>query len=210
MSPEQIKRGRIDGRSDLFSLGAMLYECVAGRRAFTGANAMEICAQVLYVDPPAPSQLDSRVPADLDRVILKAIAKKADARYQTAAEMLVDLQKVRDQLQAEESLPTQQVAIEPATSRIRALATLSNRLRSPALPCRSVIGDYINRGNLFLGCAALLDSRAVSTFTAGKRWYEMGTNALRDGAYYQASKALEQAVAIDDKFALAHARLAEA
>jgi tetratricopeptide (TPR) repeat protein/tRNA A-37 threonylcarbamoyl transferase component Bud32 len=210
MSPEQVKRGRIDGRSDLFSLGAMLYECVAGKQAFTGANAMEICAQVLYLDPPTPSRLDARVPTELDRLILKAIAKKADARYQTAAEMIADLQRVRDELQAEESLPTQQVAIKPATSRVLALATLSNRLKRPGIILPIVLAIPLIAIIFFWAVPRFRASAPYQPSLQAKRWYDTGVNALRDGTYYQASRALEQAIKTDEKFALAHARLAEA
>ncbi len=68
LSPEQATGGKVDGRSDLFALGSMLYECVAGRSAFTGSSVIEIGAQVLHVDPPVPSSINPNVPAELDRI----------------------------------------------------------------------------------------------------------------------------------------------
>jgi serine/threonine protein kinase/lipopolysaccharide biosynthesis regulator YciM len=209
MSPEQVKRERLDGRSDLFSLGAMLYECIAGRQAFTGSNAMEICAQVLYLDPPPPSKLDARVPAELDRVIMKALAKEAEARYQSAAEMLSDLEKAREQLQAEDSVPTQQVPIKASTSRIRALWTLSNKLKQRRVSLPIVLALLSLAIISLLVIPRFWASRPYQPSPEARRWYDAGVNALRDGTYYQASKALEQAVNLDEKFALAHARLAE-
>ena len=210
MSPEQIKRGRLDGRSDLFSLGAMLYECVAGKQAFTGSNAMEICAQVLYVDPVLPSRLDARVPPELDQIIMRAVAKRADARYQTAAEMLAELQQVRDQLQAEDSLPTRQVTVKPTTLRVRALATLTNKLKRPGIALPIALAVLLIGVIFFWLVPRFWTSAPYQPSPQAKRWYDAGVNALRDGTYYQASKALEQAINLDEKFALAHARLAEA
>jgi serine/threonine protein kinase len=100
MSPEQARGLPVDGRSDLFCLGTLLYECLAGRPAFTGATSLEIGAQVIYVDPPPPS-LFSPVPAELDRITLKALAKKPEARHQSAGELIRDLHDARGMLSAE-------------------------------------------------------------------------------------------------------------
>src|SRR4029434_9144822 len=86
---------RVDQRSDIFSLGTLLYECMAGRPPFDGTTRMEICTKVIRDDPTPPSQLNPDVPESLDRIALKALAKKPDARYQSAEEMLEDLQKIR-------------------------------------------------------------------------------------------------------------------
>ncbi|MBA2731592.1 MAG: serine/threonine protein kinase, partial [Acidobacteria bacterium] len=95
LSPEQAKGAPVDGRSDLFALGALLYECIAGKQAFSGSSVIEIGAQILHVDPPPPSAFNPHVPKELDRIALKALSKKPDARYQTAAAMIEDLRKVR-------------------------------------------------------------------------------------------------------------------
>src|SRR5918998_5351700 len=95
LSPEQAKGTPVDGRSDLFALGALLYECITGRPAFSGASVIEIGAQILHVDPTPPSTINPRVPRELDRITLKALAKRPEARYQSAAEMIDDLRAVR-------------------------------------------------------------------------------------------------------------------
>ncbi len=91
MSPEQASGLPVDARSDLFSLGTLLYECLAGRPAFTGATALAIGAQVIHVDPPPPSQFRPSVPPELDSITLKTLAKKPEARYQSAGELIRDL-----------------------------------------------------------------------------------------------------------------------
>src|SRR3954449_208426 len=69
----------------------MLYECITGRSAFTGDSVLEIGAQVIHVNPPAPSSINSDVPPELDRITMRALEKNAETRYQTAEEMLKDL-----------------------------------------------------------------------------------------------------------------------
>src|SRR5215203_4607495 len=91
LSPEQATGKAIDGRSDLFALGALLYECLTGQSAFSGGSVLEIGAQIIHVTPQAPSKLNSQVSHELDRITLKALEKKVEARYQSAAEFLKDL-----------------------------------------------------------------------------------------------------------------------
>jgi len=108
MSPEQLMNAPVDTRSDLFSFGAVIYQCLAGRAPFSGANSIETAAQTIHIDPPPPSQFNSRVSPELDRITLKALAKSPEARYQSATELNSDLVKARDMLQQEDSLDLQQ------------------------------------------------------------------------------------------------------
>lgn len=91
-SPEQALGRELDPRSDLFSLGVVLYECLTGKPVFTGATPMEICAKVIRDDPVPPSQINPAVSGDLERVTLRALEKSADKRYQSASELASDLQ----------------------------------------------------------------------------------------------------------------------
>ncbi|MGH9657184.1 MAG: protein kinase domain-containing protein, partial [Bryobacteraceae bacterium] len=95
MSPEQAAGRRVDTRSDLFSLGLLLYECLCGRPAFTGSNAVDILGQVIYVSPKPPSAHARGVPPELERITMKALAKDAADRYQTASEVLEELRALR-------------------------------------------------------------------------------------------------------------------
>jgi len=94
LSPEQATGKPIDGRSDLFALGALLYECLTGHSAFSGSSVLEIGAQIIHVNPEPPSRKNKRVTQELDRITMKALEKKVETRYQTAGEMLVDLKTV--------------------------------------------------------------------------------------------------------------------
>ena len=97
LSPEQARGVPVDSRSDLFALGAVLYECIAGKPAFSGASAgiVEIAANVIHVNPSPPSNFNPRVPPELDQVTLKALAKKPEERYQTADELIAGLDEAK-------------------------------------------------------------------------------------------------------------------
>ncbi|MBA3241634.1 MAG: tetratricopeptide repeat protein [Acidobacteria bacterium] len=210
LSPEQARGARVDGRSDLFALGALLYECVAGRPAFSGANVIEIGAQVLHVDPPPPSQFNSRVPPELDRIVLKALAKKVEERYQTADEMAAELERVRTRLPGSDTTRTRRLATHPDLSRPSALHTISETLRRPRLSPLAFAGAL---ALVLLAVWAAIYSRTPSEYKpppAALKLYESGAEAMREGAYYKAEQLLEEAVKGADKYALARARHAEA
>ena len=95
MSPEQARGQDLDGRSDLFSLGLVLYEMVTGRQAFTGETTAVIFDGILNRTPPAPSEINPDVPPDVERVIARAIEKDCPARYQSAGELAADLRPLR-------------------------------------------------------------------------------------------------------------------
>ncbi len=96
MSPEQLEGRQVDGRSDLFSLGAILYSAVTGFSPFQGNNATAVCFQVANRDPLEATALDPELPAELDTVIARALAKDPAARYQRGLEFAQDVRKLRD------------------------------------------------------------------------------------------------------------------
>jgi WD40 repeat protein/serine/threonine protein kinase len=95
MSPEQAEAAKrpIDHRTDVYSLGATLYELVTRRPAFNGRTPQEVVGQIIGREPLAPRRLDPRVPRDLETVILKAMAKRPGDRYQTADDLADDLRR---------------------------------------------------------------------------------------------------------------------
>ena len=98
MSPEQVVGKMTDQRSDIFSLGVMLYEMLTGQAPFAGENINAIMYQTLNCVPPPPSALSSNVPEMLNFIVAKALAKKLDHRYQDAKEFAGDLYACRDRL----------------------------------------------------------------------------------------------------------------
>jgi tetratricopeptide (TPR) repeat protein/predicted Ser/Thr protein kinase len=213
LSPEQATGKNIDGRSDLFALGVVLYECLTGQSAFAGGSIIEIGAQVIHVTPVVPSKLNNRIPAELNRITMKAIEKKVEDRYQTAAEFVADLQRVLPNLaddgyrqggRSTGTVPRQR------TNSASALTTITETFRKPGPPLGIVI--------VAIAVVALLGWLIISWLRPGVyvpnaralTMYDQGTDALRYGAFLQATKALDEAVKLDPKFAMAHARLAEA
>ncbi|HTE86665.1 MAG TPA: serine/threonine-protein kinase [Dehalococcoidia bacterium] len=93
MSPEQIQGGRGDARSDLYALGIMLYEMLAGRTPYQGDNAFAVMDQHLNAKPSPPSRYNPAVPPGLNGIVLRAIRKDPLERYQSAADLLADLDR---------------------------------------------------------------------------------------------------------------------
>ncbi len=93
MSPEQARTGTIDGRTDVYSLGATLYELLTLRPPFDGKTAAELIDQIGQQEPVPPTKIDRRVPRDLETVALKALAKRPSDRYATAGELFEDLER---------------------------------------------------------------------------------------------------------------------
>jgi eukaryotic-like serine/threonine-protein kinase len=94
LSPEQARGGEVDPRSDLYSLGIVLYELLTGKTPFEGDTPVEIAMKHLSASPKPPSKLRPDIPPELDMVVLRALAKNPDDRYQSADEMEADLDRV--------------------------------------------------------------------------------------------------------------------
>lgn len=93
-SPEQARGGFTDAKTDLYSLGILIYEMITGRLPFEGETAISIAMQHLESEPVRPSVFAPTIPKSLEAVILKAMKKEQSERYQTATQMLIDLKKV--------------------------------------------------------------------------------------------------------------------
>jgi TolB-like protein/Tfp pilus assembly protein PilF len=91
MSPEQVRGEGLDARTDLFSLGVVLYEMATGRAPFRGATSGAVLGEILYAAPTAPVRLNPEVPAELQRIVIKLLEKDRALRYQSAGDLEVDL-----------------------------------------------------------------------------------------------------------------------
>jgi len=98
MSPEQVAGKRAEPRSDIFSLGVILYEMLTGKPPFTGEDVTSVMFQIMNLVPPPPSSLNTQVPEILDFIVAKAIAKSSDDRYASAEEFAKDLREVAKQI----------------------------------------------------------------------------------------------------------------
>jgi serine/threonine protein kinase/pimeloyl-ACP methyl ester carboxylesterase len=115
MSPEQARAEPVDARTDVFSVGAVLYELVTGRRAFAGESPAVIFAEILGHTPPAPSGINPKVPPELDRVITKALEKDRKLRYQSVADLRADLRRLWRESDVGRAAPSMHPAATPAS-----------------------------------------------------------------------------------------------
>jgi len=126
MSPEQTEGSDIDSRSDIFSLGVVLYEMVAGQQPFKGRTDSHTRVSILDHEPPPLFQHFPDVPRQLERIVSKALAKERSKRYQTVTDLKLDLEQLRDELHSSVS--------ETATSERTAARTLAETATNSALP----------------------------------------------------------------------------
>jgi serine/threonine-protein kinase len=101
MSPEQARGLVLDSRTDIFSLGVVIYEMIAGRPPFDGATVSEIIASIISKRPAPMARYVAEVPMEMERIVSKALVKDRDERYQTTKDLLIDLRRLKQQLEFE-------------------------------------------------------------------------------------------------------------
>ena len=109
MSPEQARGVSVDERSDIFSLGTVMYEMVGRRKPFDGETPSDTLASILKTEPPTLLQLDSRVPPELNRIVTKSLRKDREERYQVVKDLLLDLRALKQELDFQSKLETSSV-----------------------------------------------------------------------------------------------------
>lgn len=109
MSPEQARGLKVDHRTDIFSLGVLLYEMIAGRRPFAGATTSDLIVALLTAEPAPLRQYCAGAPAELEQVVGRCLAKEREARYQAAEELLAELKKLRLGGQSETAAATRKL-----------------------------------------------------------------------------------------------------
>src|SRR5271169_6196225 len=119
MSPEQVRARDVDERSDLFSFGTVLYEMATGTMPFEGSSSGEICGAILHQNPRPASQLNPQVPGEFEALINKALEKDRNLRYQHAADIRTDLQRMKRDTEIGRSLTASSgkvVVVQPTSA----------------------------------------------------------------------------------------------
>ena len=153
MSPEQALGKKVDHRSDLFSLGVVMYESLTGRLPFVGDTFAAVVDQILRQEPPALARLNYDAPARLQDIVRKLLTKSATARYQNARDLLIDIKTLQKDLELETQLGS---------------TDLSSVTRAPAVPTKRTVAVLpfanITRERLTIGSApaSLKRSRPIS------------------------------------------------
>ncbi|HUQ04726.1 MAG TPA: serine/threonine-protein kinase [Kofleriaceae bacterium] len=139
MSPEQIQGKAVDHRSDLFTIGIMLYRAATGLAPFRGESFGELAASILASEPPPIREAAPAVnlPASLERVVQRALKKKVDERYQSAAEMLLDLENVRREAGLDAA------ALDHAVAGIAGVPVADMATRVPVAGTRPSLGESL-------------------------------------------------------------------
>jgi len=138
MSPEQALGREVDHRTDIFSLGVVLYEMATGRLPFAGANSSETMARILQAQPDAMARFNYEVPEELERVVRKCLEKERERRYQSARELLVDLKNLERDSGAQRAVAAADVPSRSERRRIGAVIVDDEEL------ARGLLREYLD------------------------------------------------------------------
>src|SRR6188768_741663 len=122
MAPEQASGSPVDARADIFSFGALLYEMATGQRAFAGKTPAETLSAVMQSQPTLPSTLVPSLPHDLERTILRCLRKDPAKRFQTMADVRIDLAEIKEE--SDSNRPTPATTVRPGPRRVLAATVL--------------------------------------------------------------------------------------
>ena len=176
MSPEQARGKPVDARSDIWSLGVVIYEMVAGRTPFEGETSTDVIVAITQKEPPPLARFAPNVPAELEWIVMKALRKDRDERYQTIKELTTDLRRLRQRLDFESELERSSAPVSVSGSRLSevgAAPTIQQHAMKTAEKTHVSSAEYIvtgiQRHKLVVALIVLFIVASVSGFYIYKR-----------------------------------------
>ncbi|MCW5970131.1 MAG: protein kinase [Blastocatellales bacterium] len=219
MSPEHARGLKVDVRTDIFSVGVVLYEMVADLHPFRATSRTAVISSILNIDPPPVSQLRAEVPAVLEWIIIKALQKDREVRYQTARELLNDLRRIQQRIKVDQALARNTGPVAPAVpapkgaslpppaffeTGIEAAAPTESASRFPTGNLSSSLRQLRrNRGVMATGLILLAFLIAGMTMLFGKwqrRDQDQAFQSMRVSRFTTTGRATRAAISPDGKY----------
>jgi tetratricopeptide (TPR) repeat protein len=235
MAPEQARGKPVDARTDIWGLGVVFYEMLTRRKPFEGETTSDVMAAILTSEPKPLKSHKPEIPAEFENIIHKTLAKDKDERYQSAKYLLDELKEYKQELDFKSKLDHHNSANKQADTKTqnfevhtgKTVNVFTNSIKdlptagSPFVESANKSFILRNPRNALLSLLVLIgislfvyfliySASVKSPKPEAVKLFNNGTDALRDGTYFKASKMLEDAVSIDPYFSHAHAALAEA
>ncbi len=167
MSPEQARGMRVDARSDIFSLGVVLYEMIAGQTPFGGTSAVDVIASILRNEPLPLARFAPDTPEELDRIAMKALVKDREQRYQTIKDLALDLKQLAQELEFKSRLARagQTYKSEERGTRIFAAPSQPSAPTASQLICQQCHEANPTTAKFCLNCGSTLVARCTNCQT---------------------------------------------
>ena len=183
MSPEQARGKPVDARSDIWSLGVVIYELVAGRTPFEGETSTDVIVGITQKEPPPLARYAPNVPAELEWIVMKALRKDREERYQTIKELLTDLRRLKQRLEFETEL--ERSSVPGMYSTVKSGDVVAPTTPERAIPTKTVshvssaeyIATEIKRHKVAAAIVAIL---LLAGTAAGFYFYYNRTKPLTD------------------------------
>jgi serine/threonine protein kinase/Tfp pilus assembly protein PilF len=204
MSPEQIAGGDVDPRSDVFSLGVVIYEMATGQRPFSGETRAEMMQSIMHATPEPITRLNPEIPLELERIALKCLDKSADARYRSARDLLSDLWPLKRQVDAKARRGTlDSVRVDAPTTDSSRASEASELVARGWAHLRSGSFWEVSDAVSAFQAATVIDATSAAAY-AGLALAKLGQATDRNvlvEAYGEAKAAALRALALDDESA---------